>query len=217
MKKRFFSLILLCAVFPLFSACKTRDYSSYLSEVRSDLFVAETDEFSIILSCVSREYPYFADGVPSARSDLVEISLKDYQNAQDYHVYLCGERELGGEMSFRNVHDDFFYSEGVSAFPENTVSLRVEWGEEVREIAATSVKNEKTLSATDALARAIETETERIRNMEENGAFRGEFYVRLLRRERNYYYVGIVDGSGKTLSLLLDAESGEILAKRENE
>jgi len=40
--------------------------------------------------------------------------------------------------------------------------------------------------------------------------------VRLLRRNTNYYYVGIVDTDGKTISLLLNSETGEVLARREN-
>lgn len=45
----------------------------------------------------------------------------------------------------------------------------------------------------------------------------GEFHVRLLRRDANYYYVGIVDGKGHTISLLLDSETGETLARRESD
>ena len=60
----------------------------------------------------------------------------------------------------------------------------------------------------------MNAEKETIANMTQNGAFGGEFYVRLLRRDKNYYYVGIIDTSGKTVSLLLDGESGEVLARR---
>ena len=41
------------------------------------------------------------------------------------------------------------------------------------------------------------------KGMTKNKRFYGEFYVRLLRRNVNYYYVGIVDESGNTLSLHL--------------
>ena len=52
--------------------------------------------------------------------------------------------------------------------------------------------------------------------MTQNGKFNGEFRVRLLKRDKTYYYVGIVGKDGGELSLLLDAESGALLARREN-
>ena len=52
--------------------------------------------------------------------------------------------------------------------------------------------------------------------MTKNNEFYGEFYIRLLRRDKNFYYVGIIGKSETTVSLLIDAESGEVLARRES-
>ncbi len=216
--KKHISLVLLVLCAPLlFSACgKKYDYTAHISELRSDIFMAETDEFSVTLSCVSREHPYAADGVACPRSDIVEISLVPAVKAETFSVFFKTETgEQGGEVSFRNACGDWFFSESVNAFPQNTVSLRVVWDKETREITATSVKNDKTISYTDALGFALEAEKDRIGRMTSGGAFLGEFHVRLLRRDKNYYYIGIVDTEGDTLSLLLDSESGEILARRD--
>lgn len=218
MKKRFGIFLVLLAVLPALAACgKSYDYDAHISELRSDIFRAETEEFTVTLSCVSREYPYASDGVACPKSDLVEISLVPTAAViENYEVYVCGEEEYGGETTFRNTHGDFYFSQSVKSFPQGTVSLRIQWKEEVREISATSVKNDKTLSAHDALASAIEAEKERVDRCFVNDTFRGEFRVRLLRRDRTYYYVGIIDTEGETLSLLLDAETGEILARRDS-
>ena len=61
---------------------------------------------------------------------------------------------------------------------------------------------------------AIKAEKETVKQMTRDGNFLGEFYIRLLRRNINYYYVGITDLNGTTVSLLLDSETGEVLAKR---
>ncbi len=216
MKKPFIPLFL-ALLFPLFlSGCgKQYDYTAHISELRSDIFRAETDEFSVTLSCVSREYPYAADGVACPRSDVVEISLVPASAVDEVSVYFKTETgEQGGEMSFRNAFADYFFSESVSAFPQSTVSMRVIWGGETREVTATSVRTEETLKPDEALEKAITAEKERIERMT-NGAFLGEFHVRLLRRDKNYYYVGIIDRDGETLSLLLDSISGEVLARRD--
>lgn len=216
MKKPFSCLIFLLALLPALAACGKYDYSVHLSEVRSDLFVCEDDEFTVTLSCVTREYPYLSDGATGALTNIVEIVLESSELVErDYCVYVLGEREWGGDMSFRNVRGDWFYSQSVSAFPEGSVSLRVSWGDETREVVATSVKNEATITPEAALEFAVAAETDYIKNLTQDGVFRGEFYVRLLRRDKNYYYVGIVDTNGRALSLLLDSETGEVLARRE--
>ena len=215
MKKCIGTVILLGALLPALTACGEYDYTAHISEERSDLFCAQTDEFSLTLSCVLREYPYVSDGVPCDMTKSVEITLTDAQGAKDYSVYLLGgEKEIGGEMSFRNVRGDYYYSQGVEVFPEASVTLRVEWGEESREITATSVKNEKTLTTKQALSSALAAEQETLKSMTDENGFYGEFYVRLLRRDKNYYYVGIIDKTGATVSILLDSESGEVLARR---
>ncbi len=215
MKRYFFALVALSALLPLAAGCGKYDYSKHLSEIRSDLFSAETEEFSVVLSCVSREHPYLSDGVAAPRGDLCEIVLTSPEHTdRTYSVTVLGETEWGGEMSFRNVRGDWFYSQGVTSFPEGSVSLRISWEDGETEVAATSVKTENTLSCKEALARAVEEEKALVKSMTREGAFRGEFYVRLLRRDKNYYYVGIVNEAGETVSLLLDAESGEVLARR---
>ena len=212
--KKFTSIILLAGLVPLLGACKqSPDYFSYVSELRSDLFVASEEEFSVTVACISREYPYLNDGIKSNMSDLIEITLEG--EADEYSVYILGEEHLGGEMSFRNTRGDFYFSQGVKTFPEGSISLRVEWADESREIVATSVKTERTLSPEEALSYALDTEQATLEKMSADGNFRGEFYVRLLRRDKNYYYVGIVDTNGKMISLLLDSESGQLLARHE--
>lgn len=212
--KKFTVLLLLAGFFPLLVSCKhSPDYFSYVSELRSDLFTASAEEFSLTLTCVSRESPYANDGIKAPLGDSIEITLEG--DKSEYDVYLLGEEKIGGEMSFRNTRGDFYFSQGVKSFPEGSVTLRVEWEDSTREIVATSVKTEKTLSPRAALDYALNTEKATLERMNVNGKFAGEFYVRLLRRDENYYYVGIVDRSGKLISLLLNGESGEVLARHE--
>lgn len=218
MKKHILPLLLLLSLPLCLVGCgKSYDYTAHISELRSDIFKAKTDEFTITLSCISREYPYAADGIACPRTDVVEISLVPAQKGdEDYTVYFKTENgEQGGETSFRNACADYFYSESVSAFPEGSVSMRIGWDNETREITATSVKTAETLTAAEVLNKAIEAEKDRIARMTDGGVFLGEFHVRLLRRDKNYYYIGIVDRDGETLSMLLDSLTGEVLARRD--
>lgn len=215
MKKPISAFLLILSMLPALTACGGYDYSAHISEAKSDLFCAETDEFTVTVSCVSREYPYVADGITCPMNSVMEVSLVPAKpQICDYEVYLLGETTWGGETSFRTYAGDYFYSESVRKFPEGSVTVQIKWEDETRELTATSVKNEKTLSVNEILEYAIKAEKETVKQMTRDGNFLGEFYIRLLRRNINYYYVGITDLNGTTVSLLLDSETGEVLAKR---
>ncbi len=217
MKKCLYTLSLSLLTLPLFfsTGCAEYDYTRHISEARSDIFRAETDEFTFTLSCVDREQPYLADGVACEMTSRIEIVLAPVQPiTADFCVTINGA--FGGDMSFRNTSGDYYYSQGVESFPSSSVAVKLTWGEEEREFTATSVKNEKTLSVEDALSAATNSEKELIAGMTQNNEFYGEFYIRLLRRDKNFYYVGIIGKSETTVSLLIDAESGEVLARRES-
>lgn len=222
MKKRLsvilLSIMLIIFSFFVLSACGKYDYYVHVTDERSDLFCAETEEFFLTVSCVYREHPFLADGAVSPRAKTVEAVLTEKTpSGGEYEIYFLDDVSRGGEMSFRNVSGDYFYSRGVEEFPQGTLSLRIVKDGTSQEIAATSVKNENTLSTREALEKAVASEPEYIGRLTVDGKFHGEFYVRLLRRDKNYYYVGIVGKDGVILSLLLDSETGETLARRESE
>ena len=215
MKKMFLLLVPLFAL-PFLAACKQEDYSRHLSDVRSDLFVAETEEFSLAISCITRETPYAADGVACNTLKLIEIAVKPSEStdgSKSYRIELSGEPAISGELSYRTVKGDYFLSQGVSAFPEGSVTVRLSEDGKTTEIAATSVKTEKTLSPEEALNFAVDAERELVGRMTAGNTFEGEFTVRLMRRSRNYYFVGIT-GKQENAALLIDAETGEVLARR---
>lgn len=215
MKKWLLYLFMLTLITSVLTACGKTDYTLYISDERSDLFCAETEKYTVTIACIEREHPFLMDGVVSPRSKTVEVVLVEKEIiGGEYEVYFLEDMPRGGEMSFRSVSGDYYYSRGVEEFPSGMVSLRIVGGEETVELAATSVKNENTLTAMQALSFAIAAESDAISKMSEDG-FCGEFHVRILRRDKTYYYVGIVDRQGGTISLLLDSETGAILARRE--
>lgn len=217
MKKRTLLILATAALLPALTACAPYDYSDRLSEVRSDLFIAQTEEFTLTLACIEREYPYADDGVPCPMTKTVQATLSPVTApAGDVEIYIGeGEARWGGEASFRTTYGDYTLSEGVDAFPAGTVTVSVVYGETTHSLAATSVKNEDTLTPSEALAAGVEAERETLERMEENGVFCGELCVRLLRRDKNYYYFAVTNGQER-VSLLLDGETGAVLARRED-
>ncbi len=212
MKKRTLCTLFMAGIVPLLAACAPYDYTRHLSEVRSDLFLAQSEAFTLTLACVSREYPYADDGIACPMTDYVEISLVPTGDVpQKAEVYTPNG---GGEASFDAVSGEYRYSEGVDAFPQEQIALTVVWGEARHEIVATSVKSEKTVSPQDALSVLVHEEREALGRMERENVFCGEFRIRLLRRDKNYYYAAVLNGE-TCIALLLDADTGEVLARRE--
>ena len=114
MKKPISAFLLILSMLPALTACGGYDYSAHISEAKSDLFCAETDEFTVTVSCVSREYPYVADGITCPMNSVMEVSLVPAKpQICDYEVYLLGVTTWGGETSFRTYAGDYFYSESV--------------------------------------------------------------------------------------------------------
>ena len=216
MKGYFLSVLSLLLLLPALSACGTYDYYDHVSDEKRDIFCAETEVYTLTVSCVRREYPFLCDGVAAQKSDLLEAVLAEKDpSAAEYEIYFLEDVQKGGDMSFRSVTGDWFYSRTAEKFPEGSLSVRIVRDGTAEEIALTSVKTENTLSPEEALKKATDSEKDYLAKMTRGGVFYGEFHVRLLRRDKTYYYVGIVNSEGDILSLLLDSETGEILARRE--
>ncbi len=215
--KKFLVVVLTCLMpLLLLTGCGGYDYFEHVSDEKSDLFLAETDEFTLTVSCCTRENPYLLDGVVCTKSKLVDAVLAERQpTGAEYEIYFLEDVPKGGDMSFRSVTGDYSYTRSVEEFPSGSVSLRVVKNGTPLDLVATSVKTERTLSTSAALQKAIDAEKERVDALTRDGVFYGEFHVRLLRRDKNYYYVGIIDEQGGILSLLLDSETGEVLARRD--
>lgn len=200
---------------PVLAGCGKYDYTAHISDERCDLFLAETENYTVTVSCRIRENPYALDGVAGERVRMVEIVLAERApSGAEYEAYFIEDVPRGGDMSFRNVSGDYAYSRTVTDFPSGSLSLRIVKDGAAEDLLLTSVKTERTLSTEEILSRAIEAERPLIESLTVGKQFCGEFHVRLLRRDKTYYYVGIVDRNGKTVALLLDSETGETLARR---
>lgn len=213
MKRRFCTIFIVVILFPLLAACKQESYAQYVSEIKSDVFCAQTEQFSLTISCSSREYPYADDGVPCPMSNVIEATLTPVNRVSGDVAVYAADQSWGGEASFSSVHGDYRFSQGVTSFPAQTIDVTVTWGNETYTIAATSVRTKDTLSPDDALDVLVKNEHETLSRMYKEGVFCAEIRIRLMRRDKNYYYTCVTNQETQ-ISLLIDAQTGEILARR---
>ena len=119
-------------------------------------------------------------------------------------------------MSYDNVKSEYFYS--VSADLTNAESLHfyIDYGGEKLTLTALTVKKANTLTPRALLTALEENERETFNLLTNDNLFAGEIYLRLICEDEPYYYVGLITKDGKTRSFLLTADTGKVLAKREN-
>lgn len=211
-------LTLTILTFSLFLfSCKKQetDYFSFVSENRNNIFLCQTDEFSVKVYSSEKETPYLCDGIKRKTAPRTEIFLTAESGEKTYYVYCTiNGKKYGGDMSYDNVKSVYFYTLTLDVSDLLELPLQIEYDGGMVELTAKSVKETGLLSARQIVEKVRVAEGETFKNMTKNGVFQGEIYVRLIYENGLYYFVGVIDKSGKTLALLCDGKTGKILAKR---
>lgn len=220
LKKNLFLLLLIALLSLLFflSGCKKKiDYFSYVSEIRSNILLAETEDFSLRIFIGEREVPYSADGVARESSPRFDAYLVAPNGTKTCEFYFkIGNDSYGGEMSYDNVKGEYYYFCTLSVENLQAVSCEILFGDEKVVLEAKSVLTEQTLSPQNILSKLLETEKDVFSALTDKYGFAGEIGIRLIYEDNPYYYVGIIDRKGHVNAFLLNAETGKLLAKRQS-
>lgn len=211
-------LALACAlpVFSLASCAEKEDPLAYVSELRANLFTARNDGLSLTVYAVEKEYPYAADGVARKTSPRTELYISGLSGEKNCSVsFRINGESYGGDASYDNATAKFTYSRTLDCSEAEAIPVTVAYGDTAYELNALSVRTENTLSPTQALANAKRTEAERFKALERKNGFAGEIRLRLIYETAPFYYIGLIDREGKEFSMLLDAETGKLLATHE--
>ena len=216
LRTTFALLLLLCLSACLFACQKEIRYFDYVSELRNNVFLVSDDEFSLRIYSVRKESPYSADGVPREMNVRTELWLVAPSGDQECNVSFTVDGEThGGKMSYDNVKAEYYLSCNLDISTLSTLTCSISYGETTRELTAKSVLSKETLSPETVLKNLVLSEQELFSSMTDKYGFAGEIYLRLIYEDSPYYYVGVIDRSGKTSAFLINATSGKILARRE--
>lgn len=194
---------------------KQTDYFSCVSELRNNILTAEGDGLFVRVYATDKEYPYAMDGVAREHSPRVEIHLSAPSGDKECELrFDFNGKTYGGDMSFDNVKAEYYYSVGLDVSTAKTLDLHIRYGENEYTLAAKSVLTEDTLAPKTALEHLIKAEKKFFDGLTDKYGFAGEIYLRLLCEDTPYYYVGVIDKSGKCTAFLLSGKTGKVLAKR---
>ena len=200
----------------VFCSCKTQiDYFGYVSEFRSNIFLAEKDDFSLRIYAVEKENPYLSDGIKQETSTRTEVYLTAPEGHKDYVLsFTVDGKTYGGDMSYDNVKAEYYYTCTLNIAEQSSIPCVISCKDLTIELNALSVKTETTLSAKHVLESLVTTEEELFSSMTDKYGFVGEIYLRLIFEDAPYYYVGVIDRKGGVNAFLINAQTGKILARR---
>lgn len=211
-----FLLSVLC-IFPLFTSCKKKvEPFSYVSELRDNIFLAETENFSLKIYSVMKETPYRADGIKQETTRRTEAYLLASDGSRNYTIGISVNGKVyGGEMSFDNVKTEYYWSCTLDVSTLSELDCVVEYENERVELKAHSVLSGKELSPKNVLTILQRENATLFSALTDKYGFAGEIYIRLIYEGNTYFYVGIIDRNGKIYAFLVNATTGKTLAKRE--
>lgn len=216
--KRLIVILLISALSALFASCtKEPDYFSYVSDLRKDVFIGENENFGVIAWSGARETPYAADGVPQKTA--LDITLK-VTAKREYGDRITAkinydEYEYAAPLSFHPVKSAMAASVTVDVLPKKEMTVTLIYGDEQETLSLSSALRDNTISYTEALEKGVKHCSKFVKAHTDGDKFNAEISVRLLaEKNNNYYYVGFVAKNGEKIAVLLDGETGEVLAEK---
>ena len=190
------------------------DYSSFISEKRTAVYLYEDDDLSVKLHYSLREEPYVSDGFKGELTNVCEVFVHFSQSPDKVDVLFDDGR--GGEMNYMSVTDSFYLSFS-GTFEGDKINIKLSWGNSTKTVEAQSVTYDGVISCEQALKCATEYDSETFAALTDKQNFLGEIYVRLLSDAgKCYYYVGVCDREGNISAYLVDGENGNVIAERKS-
>lgn len=193
------------------------NYFNYVSELRSNIFLGKTETLSLRIYAVMKESPYAMDGIPRETFSRLEAHMVAPEGNKTATITLqVGENSYTGEMSYDMVKGEYYYACNADLSSCKELLCLIEYGDEQKEITATSVLNENTITPQAALKELQSKRKELFSSLTDKHGFAGEIYLRLLFEGSPYYYIGVIDRNGNCNAFLMNAETGKILAHRQS-
>lgn len=216
--KKSLILIAVLSVCLLFSACaKENRLLPYVSELTENVYYGESEHYSLRAKSGFIEKKRAHDGKKSALADQLVITLlsETADNAE-----IIAEINVNGTAVTEKfaLNPITFSMNAVFEYRPQTNEFEVTISENGNKEVVTmkSALPENTLSLSGALDALYANQKALVDGYMQNNIFNGEIRAKVLvRNGKAYWYIGLIDTSGRTHALLIDGASGEVLAAKD--
>ncbi len=214
MKKLFCAFFVVICLFALTSCNTDSKYTPYISQLRTDVFVGEGENYSLQIFAEQRETPFINDGSAGEKNNLLTVRVLNCSKPLKITISYSNQ-DLSADAEYNPHALSMTATFEVPSFPQGQVVANIE-GEYSEQIECVSKKNSDTISPQTALNKVISEKKDFIASISENGELKAEIYIRLLvENDSNFYYIGFGQGSNKITAFLLDGKTGEIIAGKD--
>ena len=217
--KRLFALAFCVSILCL-SACSAKiDYTSYVSELRKELFTAENEQVSVMVYTGAKESPAILDGIKNDTRLIIGIKAIFNQEPQSpVTATVCfDDKAYEIPLNFHPVKRALAGEIEVPVLPEKQVDIKLLYDQTEILLTAKSRLFEDTVSYNEALASVTQKAESFLKEHVKGGVLKCEIIIRLLcEHDKNYYYVGLVCDEGLKRSYLVDGKTGEVVAEKIN-
>ena len=219
MKLKTFFVCMLILFSAFFCGCKTENHLvNYVSELRTDVFKGESENYRVVANYGYKETPFIADGTAKNKTYRLSFKLLDKETSEATFElsFSHGGKDYSSTFNFDPVSHSLLASVELDDFALKEFSICIANASNSETILMQSLLPKNTISFTSALDHVAKKQSKLIENYtDQNGNFTAEIHLRVLVKEQTaYWFVGIVkDGNMK--AFLVDGISGEILAMKE--
>ncbi len=227
MKKKFITfLLLLVGIVGLTACAKTKvDLNDYLIEDRQNLYTAQDSLYSVTFSTGMREENYTFDGVVNNMVEFGVITfarLDSAPMANDSYTYIVtiGDENYTGFLEKTSNENSYSADIETSTTSTDTVKIQITFTGYNFNQELSCISNEFSLDSATAIDIANKELSEEINNITSDKNNKIEAICKILKDYSNsdiksyYYYIGILSTNGDTIGILIDANSGEVIAKK---
>lgn len=214
--KKLFALALIVCLLALTSACQKQDYFNRVSQIRSEVFVGESQTFLVKAYLESREYPLQADGFAGELKGflIIKLTYKSGENSliNDLSADFSIDKQYSVTFAFKPDADAYVATTAIDQTPNDSVmTITVNYGNS-HENATLNAVNDGAISYRKALDAVTNAKKSLLSALIDSDAD-FEIMLRLIYEKPNlYYYVGIVETEYTTAYLINDKY--EIIAEK---
>ena len=226
MKKKLLVALLLCIGLFGLTACKKTELNlnNYLIEDRQNLFVANDSLYNITLSTGLREIDYCFDGSVGEKTNFAILSLQRNDNkklSNDNYAYTITINEVShtGLLEKSEINNSYSSDLELEVASDATINVKISFTGYSFDQDLTNLSSTFNVDNSTALSIANEQLKADIEHIIDNNN-KIEVVTKILADNSNsdinnyYWYIGVISSNGEIFGILIDTNTGEILAKK---
>lgn len=226
MKKKLLILSMLAMFVLCLSACGKNEIKiqDYLIEERNNLFTAQDSLYCVTFSTGMREENYNYDGIVNNKVEfgvltLTRLDSNPLSNDTYSYTITINDEKLTGNLEKSPIDNSYAVDIEKKVDDNANISVQINFTGYKFNQNLTNSSKDFLVDKTAALNLANKELKENVKNITSNNN-KIEVVMKILKdysnteNSRYYWYIGVIATDGQTLGVLIDSNSGEVVAKK---